>query len=517
MIRQLRLAKVGLSAPRAFSTRSLVLSKKDLVPPQNETGVEPTNKAKTGYVPKLSYERVTYEYPPPPKAPKFVPDESKPWKRHIPALAAVLGVAWAMYAYKYFLSGDKTSSDKLLEPDKFTPFKITYKEDISEDLQLIELSPNYEQYRNLLKSKESNMWNGKKLWSVEIKQPEIQVVRRYTPLPMYYMQGLEGKALLRLLGGQEEDEGRMVLLIKKYKDGEVGRWLHRLPVGSTVELRGPFVGYRFPYSPIDSAAPARQTMEDLPSRMSVEPDTTSLDVPAPENIAFFAAGTGIAPILQSLFSKNPPRGHVDVYLSVKDRTEIPFKRFLLFLEKTGRAKFHYFVDGENSFLGIKDVPKPGEMQYLGYRNDALTAELEHEKQLEAAMDQIRREKKSGEPVVQLQGQGQQPHEIVDLKPAGVSSSGLMAARGPDPVPAATTKAAAENTSSSAPSVKYKSILEQAAAWSQQAPRAASLAIVCGPAGYVDYVSGRRDLSGRGPIAGLLGNQGWDSTNVFRME
>lgn len=503
MIRQLRLVKVGLTAPRAFSTCSLVLIKKDVLR-RNETSVEPTSQAKTGYVPKLSYERVTYEYPPPPKAPKFVPDESKPWKRHIPALAAVLGVAWAMYAYKYFLSGDKTSSDKLLEPDKFTPFKITYKEDISEDLQLIELSPNYEQYRNLLKSKESNMWNGKKLWSVEIKQPEIQVVRRYTPLPMYYMQGLEGKALLRLLGGQEEDEGRMVLLVKKYKDGEVGRWLHRLPVGSIVELRGPFVGYRFPYSPIDNAAPARQTMEDLPSRMSVEPDTSSLGVPAPENVAFFAAGTGIAPILQTLFSKNPPRGHVDVYLSVKDRTEIPFKRFLLFLEKTGRAKFHYFVDSESKFLGKTDIPKPGAMQYLGYRNDALTAELEHEKQLEAAMEQIRREK-SRESVVQ------QPREIVDLKPAAaVSPSSVVAAGGPDPVPAA-------STSPPSPTVKYKSLIEQAAAWSQQAPRAASLAIVCGPAGYVDYVSGRRGLSGRGPIAGLLGDQGWDSTNVFRME
>lgn len=510
MLRQQQLLRVGFIArqSRLFSTRGHIFNKQrdeasgDLIPKQQETSVG--QKPSTGYVPKLSYERVTYEYPPPPKAPKFVPEESKPWKRHIPALAAVLGIAWAMYAYKYFLSGEKTSSEKLLEPDQFTRFKITYKEDISEDLQLIELSPNYEQYRNILKSKESNLWNGKKLWSVEVKQPEIQVVRRYTPLPMYYMQGLEGKSLLRLLGGKEEDEGRMVLLVKKYNDGEVSRWLHRMPVGSVVELRGPFVGYRFPYSPIDKAAGAmRETMEDLPSRMSVEPEglPERLSVPEPENIAFFAAGTGIAPILQSLFSKNPPRGHVDVYFSVKDRTEIPFKRFLLFLEKTGRAKFHYFVDSENKFLSEKDVPEPAPLQYLGYRNDALSEELERERQLQETMEEIRREK-SGLPPLQ------EEHKIIEL-PEKIPA--------PPVKPQAIAAPVATSASSSTVPPKYKSLLEQAAAWSKQTRRPASIAVVCGPPGYVDYVSGRRDLSGRGPIAGLLGKHGWTTANVFRME
>lgn len=495
----------GLARP--FSTYGRLLNK-DVVPKSGEQGVN-QQQQDSGYVPRLSYERVSYEYPPPPKKPKFVPEENKPWKRHIPALAAVLGIAWAVYAYKYFLSGDKTSNEKLLEPDKFTPFKITYKEDISEDLQLIELSPNYEQYRNILKSKES-LWNGKKLWSVEVKQPEIQVVRRYTPLPMYYMQGLEGKALLRLLGGIEEDEGRMVLLVKKYNDGEVSRWLHRMPVGSIIELRGPFVGHRFPYSPIDNAAGEfRQTMEDLPSRLRVEPEQLpeKLGVPAPENIAFFAGGTGIAPVLQSLFSKNPPRGHVDVYFSVRNADEIPFKRFLLFLEKTGRAKFHYFVDEENKFLTAKDVPAPGPMQYLGYQNKALSAELEREKQLEEMKEQIRREKSGA---AGASADASKPKEIVDMV---------------QPVPAAAAPSSQKQQESKAttlakamsPPTQYKSVLEQAAAL-KHVPRApASLAVVCGPPGYVDYVSGPRGLSNRNPIKGLLGAAGWTTANTTRME
>lgn len=510
MIRSHQLLRGGLArTSRLFGTKAFVFNKsssedfsKDLVSKTQKTGVD--QKPNSGYVPKLSYERVTYEYPPPPKAPKFVPDESKPWKRHIPALAAVLGIAWAMYAYKYFLSGDKTSSEKILEPDQFAKFKITFKEDISEDLQLIELSPNYEQYRNILKSKESNMWNGKRLWSVEVKQPEIQVVRRYTPLPMYYMQGLEGKSLLRLLGGQEEDEGRMVLLVKKYNDGEVSRWLHRMPVGSTVELRGPFVGHRFPYSPIDKAAGSmRETMEDLPSRMSVEPEglAQELGVPEPENIAFFAGGTGIAPILQSLFSKNPPRGHVDVYLSVKDRSEVPIKRFLLFLEKTGRAKFHYFVDNENKFIGENDIPEPAPLQYLGYRNDDLTEELNRERELREAMDEVRREK-SGLPPTPKE------HRIIDLKTESTQLSFIKTN---------TDQVKVKNSSMASPPVKYRTLLEQAAAWSEKSRTPASIAVVCGPPGYVEYISGRRDLSGRGPIAGLLGARGWTNANVFRME
>lgn len=486
----LRPSRLHLVPPRVrlYSTPS----KNDLTPSQPEkhkSNNEVEQAEGSGYVPKLTYERVSYEYPPPPK-PKFTPDESKPWKRHIPALAAVLGIAWAMYAYKYFLSGDKSNSgDKLLKPDEFSKFKITYKQDISKDLQLIELSPSFEMYRNSV-LKNEGIWNGKKLWSVDVKQPEIQVVRKYTPLPMYFMQGLgENPALLRLLGGKpDDDEGRMVLLVKKYDSGEVSKWLHRQPVGSTVEIRGPYVGHRFPYSPVDKT-PQRQPMEDLTSRLSVEPAHPA-DLPPPENIAFFAAGTGIAPILQSLFSKNPPRGLVDVYYSVRTPEEIPFKRFILFLEKTGRARFHYFVDSENRFIGPKDVPAPGERQYLGYQNDKVAQELE----LKKVMDQVRR------------------GEIVDLpstntdQVAAVSGSSTTTS-----VPAKT------NSNETKEVVKYSNILEQAAAKAKIPQRPASLAVVCGPPGYVDYVAGKRDLSGRGPIGGLLGQKGWDETNVVRME
>lgn len=59
------------------------------------------------------------------------------------------------------------------------------------------------------------------IWSVFIKDDDIQVERPYTPL-----EGID-------------DNGHMKFWIKRYPKGEVGRWLHTKRVGEQVELRGP--------------------------------------------------------------------------------------------------------------------------------------------------------------------------------------------------------------------------------------------------------------------------------------
>ncbi|KAJ7688470.1 ferredoxin reductase-like protein [Mycena rosella] len=59
------------------------------------------------------------------------------------------------------------------------------------------------------------------IWSVFIKDDDIQVERPYTPL-----EGID-------------EHGRMLFWIKKYPKGEVGRWLHSKKVGDTIEFRGP--------------------------------------------------------------------------------------------------------------------------------------------------------------------------------------------------------------------------------------------------------------------------------------
>lgn len=478
----------------------------------------PKSLKSTEYIPQTSYQRVTYEYPPPPEEAPFKPAESSAFRRHLPVLIGLAGALWAVYAYKYIYNSRSKASAKLLDPESFTPFKITYREEIAPGLIALELSPRYAAQKEILR-KGNDIWNGKKLWSVEVKQPQIQVVRKYTPLPIFYQQykdGQETKVLRRLLGSVDEDDGRMVILVKKYEDGEVSRYLHSLSVGDEVELRGPEVGYRFPYSPIDSTD-LRDMMQDLPSRMRAE-NSHPAGLPEPENIAFFAGGTGIAPILQALFSKNPPRGFVEVHYSVRDRREIPFSRFLLFLEKAGRAKFHYYVDSEGRYLGVDDIPEPRKKNYSEARIDADTEKgIERELKLQKIMKELRHER--GLPEPQSEGSEKPETEMRDTgkldletkkEPSLVDSVNLVGSlANRDPT----------DLSEPSPRRKFRSILEQVADKKEKGeiPNGPSIAVVCGPEGYVKYVSGPRGPKGTEPVRGLLGAKGWSLENTSRME
>lgn len=59
--------------------------------------------------------------------------------------------------------------------------------------------------------------------SISIAQPHIQIERSYTPLQSPL---------------QADSEGKLDLLVKRYADGEMGRYLHGLSVGEGVEVRG---------------------------------------------------------------------------------------------------------------------------------------------------------------------------------------------------------------------------------------------------------------------------------------
>ena len=85
---------------------------------------------------------------------------------------------------------------------------------------------------------------------MEVKQPQLQIARSYTPLPPR-----EG-----------DDASNLRFLIRKEPNGEVSGYLHRLQVGGIVELRGP------------------RTEIDLSNNVN--------------KVVFLAGGTGIAPALQ---------------------------------------------------------------------------------------------------------------------------------------------------------------------------------------------------------------------------
>lgn len=86
------------------------------------------------------------------------------------------------------------------------------------------------------------------IWSIFIKDDDIQVERPYTPL-----EGID-------------DEGRMKFWIKKYDKGEVGRWLHSKKVGDSIEIRGPLTTWSYEGSVWDEVVMVCRACPDSGSR-----------------------------------------------------------------------------------------------------------------------------------------------------------------------------------------------------------------------------------------------------------
>jgi NAD(P)H-flavin reductase len=142
--------------------------------------------------------------------------------------------------------------------DSFATYTLVGKEPVSSTASIFHLRPK-QQSENYGLYKEA--WR-RGIWNVQFKQPQLQIVRAYTPLPPW-----------DATSGQET--GDLRFLIRHDPHGEVSSWLHRLPSNAEIEMRGPYLEYEI-----------------------------TKDV---RQVVFFAGGTGIAPALQvahALFEGN---------------------------------------------------------------------------------------------------------------------------------------------------------------------------------------------------------------------
>src|SRR6202046_3187215 len=166
------------------------------------------------------------------------PVRLKPWQRNF-IIGACLGSIY-FTTYRYY-------NEKKLK-DGFVVYKLVEKEPVSSTASIFKLEPQ-EKSEEFQKYKDA--WR-KGIWNVHFKQPQIQIVRAYTPLPP------NASAL-------ESDENHLRFLIRKDPHGEVSSYLHSLPVGSNIELRGPNPEYQ------------------------LTPDV--------KQVVFFARGAGLSPAL----------------------------------------------------------------------------------------------------------------------------------------------------------------------------------------------------------------------------
>ncbi|EED84689.1 predicted protein [Postia placenta Mad-698-R] len=129
---------------------------------------------------------------------------------------ATTGLATAYFFWPDASRAAPTYDSAILSPAHFTPTTLVASEacpDTETRLLTLKLPPQS------IPSREENIFAP--IWSIFIKDDDIQVERPYTPL-----EGID-------------EEGRMKLWIKRYPKGEVGRWLHSKNVNDKIEIRGP--------------------------------------------------------------------------------------------------------------------------------------------------------------------------------------------------------------------------------------------------------------------------------------
>jgi cytochrome-b5 reductase len=119
----------------------------------------------------------------------------------------------------YFFLDDPNIIDPPLVPTKvsptqYVPTKLASTEPSGPDTKLLKIvAPPH--LRHLKGESDAS------IWSIYIKDDDIQVERAYTPL------------------NGVDSNGDMLFWIKKYPKGEVGRWLHSKSAGESIEVRGP--------------------------------------------------------------------------------------------------------------------------------------------------------------------------------------------------------------------------------------------------------------------------------------
>lgn len=137
--------------------------------------------------------------------------------RHLPLVLALLTAA----AAATYLSRSSSPSSEL-SPTHFTQLKIAAIRRLTPDTAIFsfEIPPGMTIDVQGL----GGLTQAECVVSVWLKQPDLQIQRAYTPL--------EADVFFRA------GEGKLELLVKRYADGELSRWLHRLNVGDEVGVRG---------------------------------------------------------------------------------------------------------------------------------------------------------------------------------------------------------------------------------------------------------------------------------------
>lgn len=169
------------------------------------------------------------------------PPES--WARFLGVRVGAIAVGYTVGKVYYYYNPKPGSTEY------FVPYELVSREPITSTLSIFTLR-SQNNGLSVTPDELRQIWN-QTIWNVQFKQPQLQITRAYTPIPL----------------GRIQDTDDLKFLVRRDpRGGEMSNYLHRLPPGSNIEMRGPYINHA--------------------------------GVSKAKNVIFIAGGTGIAPALQ---------------------------------------------------------------------------------------------------------------------------------------------------------------------------------------------------------------------------
>ncbi|KAK6344232.1 mitochondrial Homoaconitase [Orbilia brochopaga] len=240
------------------------------------------------------------------------------------AVPSAFGLGYLSY---YLYTSSTTTLATPINPYDFTPYTVASTTPLSPTSAVITLAPIHRS------TPPPHFWptiNAAGLWSVQVKQPQLQIQRQYTPLPATDYT-------------THSDDDTITLFVRAVSAGEVSPYLLSRAPGDTIELRGPVITY--------------------PWSTDTTTDNSNATPTAPRNILFLAGGTGISPALQvarhlvSLSGATQPHTLTILYASRSSAESV--LPHLTALQKLNNSQLtvdvRFFHDDKGTFIGKSDV------------------------------------------------------------------------------------------------------------------------------------------------------------------
>lgn len=266
-----------------------------------------------------------------------------PWKTAATGVLIVALITDSLGPEPLYSSWTQSLTAPPLSEVRFKPFKVVAREQVSSTAFIITVAPKRlpsdlshqrDVMRELLR---------RGVWAVEVKQPQLQVARDYTPLPP--LSSEEEEAMI--------EKCQLRFLVRRMERGEVSKYISRLQVGDEIELRGHRLGF------------------DVIKRLGDKGN----------KVAFLAGGTGIASALQVartlLATPGDKQSQVSIIWANRKGEDCadstPINRMLEQMRKTyGDVKFKYVctIDEERSFIDSKLIT-----QTAGIESSSKTAAI----------------------------------------------------------------------------------------------------------------------------------------------